>query len=339
MFYTVRAEFQRARELAEQLLSLAQSVQDPSFLLEAHRALGMPSFYLGELTLAHAHFEQSIALYDPQQHRFHAFLYGVNPGIISFSIDALVLWQLGYPDQALQKSHEALTLAQQLSHPYSSVYAMTFAGVLQYFLRQEQAVEERAAAALRLASEHGFPMWLGFATALRGWVLVEEGQTTEGIAHLRQGLATFQATGAEVWRPYFFTLLAEAHGRVNKPEEGLALADEGLTLVQARGERFCEAELFRLKGELLLQPRMREVEPEAEKGAEDDLREAVEIARRQNAKSLELRAAISLSRLWQQQGKKSDARQLLAQVYSWFTEGLTTADLQEAKLLLEKLSE
>jgi class 3 adenylate cyclase/predicted ATPase len=338
-FHTMRGELEAARQFGEQLLQLAQSMRDPTALMEAHYALGVLLYSLGEFTAAHAHFEQSIAMYDLQEHRTRAFLYGVDPGIISFSIDALVLWQLGYPDHALKKSHEALNLAQQLSHPYSSVYALSFAGVLQYFLRQAQAVEERAAAALRLASEHGFPMWLGFGTALRGWVLVEQGQTAEGISHLRQGLATWQATGAEVWRPYFFTLLAEAHGRVKKTEEGLALADEGLTLVQNRGERFCEAELCRLKGELFLQPGARDVESEAEKRAENYLCEAVELARRQNAKSLELRAAMSLSRLWQQQGKKSDACQLLAMIYGWFTEGFATADLQEAKSLLEKLSE
>jgi class 3 adenylate cyclase/predicted ATPase len=337
-FHTMRGELQAARQFGEQLLQLAQSMRDRTALMEAHYALGVLLYSLGEFVPAHTHFEQSIALYDLQEHRARAFLYGVDPGIISLSIDALVLWQLGYPDQALKKSHEALNLAQQLSHPYSSAYALSFAGVLQYFLRQAQAVEERAAAVLRLASEHGFPMWLGFGTALRGWVLVEQAQTAEGITHLRQGLATWQVTGAEVWRPYFFTLLAEAHGKVKKTDEGLAFADEGLALVQNRGERFCEAELCRLKGELFLQPRAQDLASKAEKGAEDYLREAVEIARRQNAKSLELRAAMSLSCLWQQQGKCTEARELLAPIYGWFTEGFDTADLQEAKTLLDELS-
>jgi predicted ATPase/DNA-binding winged helix-turn-helix (wHTH) protein len=341
-FYLVRAELQTARELGEQLLSLAQSVQDPSLLLEAHGALGLPLFWLGELASARAHLEQGIALYEPQQHSSHIFLYGQDPGVLCRVYGAFALWHLGYPDQALQRIQEALILAQELSHPLSLAVALDFAAWLDQLCRKRQAAQERAETAVALCTEQEFPFWLAWGTLLQGWALVERGQGEEGITRLLQGLAAYQATGAEVVRPYFLALLAEAYRTVGQAEEGLSVLAEALAVAHRTGERFYEAELYRLKGELLLTRAGRRAKAAGKKGsgaeAEGCFQKAITIAHHQRAKSLELRAVMSLSRLWQQQGKQAEARQLLAEIYSWFTEGFDTADLQEAKALLDALT-
>jgi len=359
-FYTVRAELQAARELGEQSLSLAQSVQDPALLLWAHLMVGVTLFWLGEFASAQAHLEQSIALYDPQQHRSHAFFYGQSPKVSCLSIATWALWLLGYPDQAQERIRGALALAQELSHPFSLVYALFYAASLHRFRREVQATQERAEALIALSREQGFLYRLTFGTILRGWATAEQGQGEEGITPIRQGLAAFQATGAGVVRPYFLALLAEAYGKVGQGEKGLSVLAEALTAVEKTGERFYEAELYRLKGELSLQSRQVEDKSQtshgqvegksevtnpqhlapstqAEAEAEACFLKAIEIARRQSAKSLELRAVMSLSQLWQQQGKRGDARQMLAEIYGWFTEGFDTKDLQEAKALLTEL--
>ena len=333
-FYLVRAELETGRELAEELLRLAQRAQDPVMLVAAHSMLGTTLFYRGEIASARVHLEQGIALYNPQQHHSYAFLeVGTDPGVLCFIYAAHVLWWLGSPDQALTKSHEALTLAQELSHPFSLAYALDFAALLHRLRREEQAAQERAEAAMTLSTEQGFPLWLAIGMILRGGTLAAQGQRSEGIGQMRQGLAVFQATGAAVGRPYFLTLLAEVYGRGGQTEEGLSALDEALAAVQKTGERWCEAELYRCRGELML---ARSTEHEAE--AEACFHRALDVARHQLAKSLELRAALSRSRLWQQQGKREETRQLLAEIYGWFTEGFNTADLQEARALLDELS-
>jgi predicted ATPase len=249
-FYQVRGELLTARELGEQLLTLARSGQDPALLLEAHRALGATLYNLGELAAARAHLEESIALYDAQQHRSHVFLYGIEPGVFGLSYAAWVLWLLGYPDQALQRSHEALTLAQELSHPFSLTAALTLAAVLHQYRCEGPLTQERAEAAITLSTEQGFPLM--YEAILLGWALAEQGQAGEGIAQIRQGLTTYRATGAEFARSYFLALLAEAYGKGGRAEEGLTALAEALTVVDKNDERFWEAELYRLKGELLL---------------------------------------------------------------------------------------
>ncbi|MBI3246237.1 MAG: AAA family ATPase, partial [Deltaproteobacteria bacterium] len=216
LFHVGGGELQTARELGEQLFGLAQIVQDSALLLEAHHALWTTSFWLGELAPARAHLEQGIALYDPQQHRSLAFLYGGHdPGGCCRNFGALILWLLGYPDQALQSSHEALTLTRELSHPASSAYALDWAAMFHQFRREEQAVQERVEAAIALSTEQGFPYWLVRGPILQGWALVEQGQGEEGIAQMRQGLAATRATGAELFRSYFLALLAEVNKRLH----------------------------------------------------------------------------------------------------------------------------
>jgi predicted ATPase len=332
-------ELETARELGEQLLALAQRIGDAALLLEAHYALGNTLNYLGEFPATQAHFAQGIALYDPKQHRAHAFRYGQDPGMMCRAYAGVTLWLLGYPDQALQQSHEALTLAQELAHSYSLATALAFAGWVHHFRREGQLTRERAEAAIALASEQGFKVLVAQGTIFQGWALTKgyaepdtrEGQRKKGLAKIQEGLAAWRATGAKVFRPYGLALLAEAYAQVGQIEEGLTLLGEAMTVANDTGERRWEAELHRLRGELLLA-----LSTEQYAEAETCFHQALDIARRQEARSWELRAAMSLSRLWQRHGKLQEARELLAPIYAWFTEGFDTADLQEAKALLEE---
>ena len=230
---------------------------------------------------------------------------------------------------------KVLALAQQIAHPFSLSFALSMAARFYQFRREGRATQECAEAAISLTTEQGFPYWRAFSSILRGWALVQQqGQAKEGIEQMYQGLRAHRATGAEAGRPYFLALLAEAHGTLGKPEEGLTVLAEALVHVEHSGERYYEAEIHRLKGELL---RQQSSDHQAE--AETCFYHAMDIARSQQAKSFELRAATSLARLWQQQGKRQEAHALLAPVYGWFTEGFDTADLIEAKALLDVLSE
>jgi predicted ATPase len=300
--------------------------------------------WLGEFAWAREYFEQGIALYNPQQHRSHTSRGGQDPGVVCLSTVALVLWFLGYPDQALKSIQEALTLAQELSQPFSLGHTLQYTATLHLFRREEQAVQERAEAVITLSTEQGFPHLLADGTVDQGWALAAQGQGEQGIAQMHQGVAAFRATGAELSRTWYLGPLAEAYGKVGQAGEGLTLLAEVLDLVHKTGERVWEAELYRLKGQLTLQKfqvsgsKFLAPSSQAEVEAEACFHKAIEVARQQQAKSLELRAAMSLSRLWQQQGKKDDARQLLAEIYDWFTEGFDTKDLQEAKALLEQLT-
>jgi predicted ATPase len=332
-FTVARAEYQTARELAEHLFELGQRGQDSALLLKAHYALGLTLFWLGEFAAAEEHLEQGIALYDLQQHRSYVSLYEQDPGVGSLFFAAWALWMLGYPDQALKRSQEGLTLAQGLSHPFSLTVAQGGVALVRQFRGEVQAARAWLETSIAFSTEHGFAFFAAWESILRGWVLVEQGHREEGIEQMCQGLAAYQATGSKIIRPYNLGLLAEGYGKVGRVKEGLTLLNEALVVVATTGERMWEAELSRLKGELTLQ------QSGVQEEAEEYVQKAIEIARQQQAKSLELRAVMSLSRLWQQQGKKDEARQMLAEIYGWFTEGFDTKDLQEAKALLDELGE
>ena len=348
VFHLVRAELPRARELGEQLLNLAENQQDRALLVEAHQTLGLSLFYLGELASARKHLEQGIALYNPQQHRCHSFLYGQDPGVVCLSFAAWVLWLLGDPDQALKRSHEAVSLAQELSHPFSLAFALNFAALLHQYRREGRAAQEQAEALVQLSLDQGFAFYLAHGTILRGGALAEQGREEEGIAQMRQGLAALRDTGAELRLPYYLATLAVVYAKGRRDEEASALLIRALEVMRKNEERVHEAELYRLKGQLTLQqfnvqgstfkvdkPQATSRKPQAE--AESCFLKAIEIARRQQAKILELRAAVSLGRLWQQQGKTEEARKLLEKIYGWFGEGFDTQDLQDAEALLSSL--
>jgi DNA-binding winged helix-turn-helix (wHTH) protein/predicted ATPase len=357
-FYVVRAELRTASELGGQLLRLAQSTQDPVFLLEAHRAHGETLLWLGKAAPARASLERGLSLYDPQHHPAYAALYDLNdPRVLCLSRLALTCYLLGYPDQALKRMAEALAPVQAHAAAFSLAMVLDFTALIHHLRREEPAAQARAEAAIALSTAHGFVQWLAWGTFLRGRALTEQAggaksQTEEGLAQMCHSLAAWQATGAVLGRPHFLALLAEGYGTAGRPEEGLQVLAEALTTADNTGERHYEAELYRLKGELTRQkshrgaPTFRATTAracaptsQAEEEAEACFVRALEIARGQQAKAWELRAAMSLSRLWQQQGKKKQARQRLAEIYGWFTEGFDTKDLQEAKALLAELTE
>ncbi len=335
VYYGTRAEHQVARELGEQLLQLAQRAGDRDLLLQAHHALWISLFAVGEHASAHSHVEQGLALYDPGHHRSLVHRYGGHDAkVCSLAWGGPALWCLGYPDQALRRSREALAFARELSHPVSLTLALKWLAALHQLRREEEAVQEWAEAAIVLASEQRLPLWLGWAGSLRGWALAQQGQGEAGIAQIRHGMATYQATGAALDEPYMLGLLADAYGTVGRTDEGLSTVDEALATAHRTGECYYEAELHRLKGELLLARN----EGAAVTEVEACFGRAIGVARRQRAKSLELRAAVSLSRLKQEQGKPQEAHQMLREIHDWFTEGLDTPDLREARELLGELA-
>jgi DNA-binding winged helix-turn-helix (wHTH) protein/tetratricopeptide (TPR) repeat protein len=332
-FRNVRAENHAAQAVAEQLLDLAQRQHDPALLLVAYHTLGVTLGSVGAFALARTHLEQGIALSDAQRQATP------HPGLVQnrgANFRALVLqllWALGYPDQAVQRSQEALTMAHALAHPLCLAEALRFSARLYAYRREWQTAQAHAEALLALATEHGLARYVAYGTFFRGWTLAAQGQGVAGIAQMRQGRDALRPTGAMIGIEVH--ALAEAYGQVGQVDEGLHLLAEALARKDTTGGRSNEAELHRLHGELLhAECGVRN----AEVVAEECFQQALAVARRQQARSYELRAAMSLSRLWQQQGKRAEARQLLAPIYGWFTEGFDTADLQEAKTLLTDLA-
>jgi predicted ATPase/class 3 adenylate cyclase len=330
--YFGRGQLRTAREVAEECLTLAQDLGNPAFLQEAHAMLGTTLVYQGELLSARTHLEQGLALCHAQVGRSLAFSDSTDPEVFCLTQLSWALWMLGYSEQALTRSRQACALAQKLAHPYSLTYALVFASALSMFRREAQRVQEQAEAAIALAHEQGFARWLAVGMGWRGWALAEQGAVQDGLAQLRQ--APTVGLSQQPLR------LAEVYGKAGQPEQGLRVLTETLAAVSSNGERRFEAELYRLRGELLLMQSAgtrgsRTAQAEVE--AETCFRRAIEVARLQQAKAFELRAAMSLSRLWQRQGQRHAARDTLAIVYGWFTEGFDTPDLQEAKALLEAL--
>ena len=331
--YHTRGALPAARELGEQLYHLAQHETASTHLLEAHGALGGVLFSMGEYAAARTHVEQGIPLSDSTAQRALALRHAWAPGVHCLIYAANTLWCLGYPVQALRRCQEALALAQELAHPHGLAFAQHFAALLFHRRREATVVQAQADALLTLATAQGFPLFVGLGTCWRGWALAMQGQNEAGLAQLHQGLAAVLATGQVLARPLYLFLLAEAAGYAGQVEEGLRLLAEVLMVVEASGLGDLHAEVYRLQGELLL----RQAAPNAVQ-AEVCFQQALAIARRQQARSWELRAAVCLSRLWQRQGQRVAARQLLAEVYDWFTEGFDTVNLQEARALQKELS-
>ena len=330
-FYTFRGEMQTAQELAEQLLRLAQRQPDDARLQEAHWALGQTLYFRGEFVPARAHLEQSITGYAPRPLSAQADRDAAGTQIACLLVAAYNLWTLGYADQALESAHEGLRLAHELAHPFTLVMGLSATAVLHWFRREVQAAHELTETLLARVKDQEFPDLLAAGTALRGWTLAMQGQAEAGITQGRQVLASQHNTSAHRW--HIPLVLAEVYRVGGHAGEGLRLLAEALAVMDDTGVRHLEAESYRLQGELLL---VQSADNHA--AAETCLSQALALARRQQARAWELRAAMSLSRLWQQQGKPEDARQLLAGVYGWFTEGLETPDLQEARALLAALA-
>jgi len=332
-FHELRAEYEKARELGEELVTLAGRLQDPGALLVAHDVMGDTLFWLGEFAAARSHLEQGAALYDVRHRQSHIFLYGYDSGVACLGFGAWALWFLGYPDQALRRAQEALSLGRELAHPFSLAFGLQFMAQLHHYRREYALACDLAGEVIAVSSEQGFPLWSGMGTIVRGWALAKQGRGMDGLAQVRQGIAQWQVTGFELEWPHFLAMLADVHGTVDQPGEGLKLLADARAAADKTGEGFWDAEMHRLHGELSLQ--IATTEPGR---AEKSFLTAIEIARRQQARSLELRAGMSLSQLWKRQGKKGEARQLLAAIYAWFTEGHDTPDLREARALLDELS-
>ena len=331
-FHGNRVQWRTAGELSQQLLHLAHHQHDPVLVLEGHMAVASVALFRSDLVTARAHLEQSLHLCDTQLPPLSASG-GYADRVIILALLAQTLWELGYADQAQQQSQEALALAQQIGHIPSLAYAAAFAARLAQYRRDVAATQARAEAVMALAAAHGLGHRVEHGRLLRGWVLAMQGDAAAGVAHIQQGLVAVQGTGPKVFHPYYLALLAEAYGQAGQPEAGLQVLTEAVTLVATTEERWWEAELYRLKGELLLRLPLPDI-PQAA----TCLHQALDVARRQQAKALELRAALSLSRLWQQQGQRDNARQLLVEICGWFTEGVATPDWHEAQALLEALT-
>ncbi len=329
VFHYVSGELRKAREFAKQLLDLAERQQDPALLVGSCHALGQTLFSLGDLITCRRTVERGIALFDPAQHRLPNWP-GGQSGEQCYLYGAFVLWVLGYPDQALRRGEQALALAEELANPANLINTLAFVALVHVFRREPAAARQRAKAAMEMSAEQRNPFFLAYGTVLHGWAQAAQDQLEDGIAEIQKAVATYRATGARTWLPYLLALQAETYARAKRLDDGLASVAEALTL--ADEERCWQAELNRIKGELLLA-----VSPDNRAEAERCFSQALDIARRQQAKSWELRAAASLSRLWQQQGKVEEARKMLGGIHGWFTEGFGTADLQGARVLLEEI--
>ena len=365
-FHTLRAEFGTAREIAEEFLHLADRHSYPGLALRGHWALESTFMHLGQFGLAMEHFEKAIVVYDPERHRDDAFLYAQNPGVAMRCFAAWSLWVLGQPEQAVQQMNEALMLARDLSEPHGLAHALFFAATLHQLLREERVALKLAEQAIAVSVEHGLVLYEAMATIIRGWAIIEQGSKgggLEGMAHhevieqISQGVADHRATGAEVLSPHFLALLAEAFSGSGQTQKQLTLLDEALLIADRTGEKFYQAELYRLKGEVLLTRARDSIGKTVSRAATGEgavldhesgiaakveacFQESLRIAEQQKATSWELRAAVSLARFYTELGRREEASKfrdvigLLTQISGCFNEGLDTVDLREARELI-----
>ena len=332
-YYVQTGRLRTGLELAEQLMGLAERQPDPGLLMQAHHMLGPTLLSLGPLTLARSHFEAAIALYDREKHRSHASRYGGHdPCVCCSGFGSLAHWLLGSPDLGLRRSREAIELARGLEQPTSRVHALVTSAMLHQLRREPEAARDVAAACLTIATEHDLAPYQMFSRFLRGWAVASTGLRAEGLAEMHQVRAAMQAAGQNIWGAHFTGMIAAVCGEAGWVEDGLAAVSEGLAFVDEIGERYYEAELHRLRGELLL---LQHGATAADQ-ADASFHRAFEIASKQEARAWELRAAMSLVRLWQGRERHADARRMLGEIYAGFSEGFDTEDLKDARRLLEQ---
>lgn len=333
LFYMFRGEMSESREIAERLARQAASLNDDSLMVEAHRAMGSSLINLGDFAAALEHFERASALYKQSDQDAYFLIHGNDAKVMSLCFAARVLWCLGYPDQSLGKIQEAVAVARQISHTQSLVVALQLATHLHQLRREPMLTQQRAETGIALAKEQGLELWMTLCSIYRGWALVEQGYFETGIELMRAGLDVYKSIGAKLWRAHHLGLLAEALAKAGQVVEGLSILAEALDTVQETGECYYEAELYRIRGDLLLMQESSSLMTEAE----SCFNQAVTTARQQQAKSWELRAATSLARLLARQGRQAEARQMLAEIIAWFSEGFDTVDMKEARALLDEL--
>jgi predicted ATPase len=327
-----RADLDGARDLAEEFLREAEQQEVRAARLVAHRALGTILFGYGQFNLALQHLQQTVDLYDQRTDAEIAHVYGMDPKMGAADYIAWTRWLLGFPDGALQTSEEALAAVRQTSHSYSTAFALAWHALILLLRGDYDGAQEQVELCLPMSLEQRFPFVSSCSRIFLGWALANRGDIHEGVTEIESGLAEYRAIGGEAFKPTWICVMANISGRLGRPEEGINALDKAFALVGETKERWWEAELHRSRGQLLL---LAQDAKAAE--AEQSFRKAIQVAQSQQAKSLELRAATSLSRLWQSEGKRQEAHDLLAPVYDWFTEGFDTADLKDAKALLSEL--
>jgi predicted ATPase len=330
VFHLIRAEHKLALSLAERIEKIGEARNDVATQLRGRRAHGVTCCFLGEFVVARALLEQCHSLGDPAHRSVSAGL-SEDPYAVMLANLAATLAYLGYIDQARSRLNDALLEARRLRHAQTLAVVLSFANWIESITCPPDIQRRRAEELLALSIEHGFSLFLGWAIAFRGTSLTALGQAQEGLPLLTQGLAAARATGAVLRTPQNLVLLAEAYAKLCRPAEGLNCLAEAAQIIETTEERVGEAELHRLRGDLL-----NAIDDRA--AAERSYHQALAVAERQSAKLFELRAATSLARLWRDQGKPQQAHELLAPVYGWFTEGFDTRDLKEAKALLEELA-
>jgi predicted ATPase len=350
-----RADRTAAEELAEQERRLLERVQDPALALQLLIPLGSIEFNRGALHRAHEHFERAVTLFDPEKHDSLFLSFSGDPLAVALSNSSWSAWLSGWPDQAQTRVEKGLARAEKVSHPFTLVYTLILAAMARLFLREPDEAWRLAHRSVTLAREHGFSLYPALGAAVQNCAALQRGKLQAGLATMKETLAAYRATGARLFLPFFCACLAEGGLQVGEIQDGLQAVTEALQLTETNLDRFWEAELYRLKGELTLTQEgknqkakikrqkskitgSRSPFPDPQGEAETCFLKAIEIVRNQGAKSLELRAAMSLARLWQQQGKHHEAHNTLSAIYGWFTEGFDTKDLQEAKALLQEFT-
>jgi predicted ATPase len=334
LVYQQRGQIDLAQSATDEVLSLAERQRENvDYLLQAHHAAWTTQLFVGNISASRTHTVEGIALYDIEKHRSHAFTYGGHdPGVCAKTTASEALCLLGYAEQAVQNAVDGVSLAERLSHPFSLAMARYFVAQVHQYRLEADIVRSHAQTAITMCESHGFESFRAQAAVLLGWATAAGGQSEPGIAQIREGLAAWQSTGTGMRRPYFLALLADALLRADRTEEGLNVIAEAEALIERSGETRWQAETVRLKGVLM------ERAGAAIEDIEATYQRALGIARGQEARLLELKAATSLGQLWHGRGKASEARELLGPLYAWFTEGFDTPDAKRARALLDEIS-
>jgi predicted ATPase len=339
--HVARADLRTAREVGERLVAMARGAADPSLLAQALVRLGQAVYLQGDLALAEKYIEEGLAFYDPERDRSLAAAYGQDPAVVGLGSAASIAWFLGYPDRARERTRRQLSVARDLAYPSMLAYALYGATAMSMLYRDAGVTWQLADELMALSSKEGFAHWMARGRIYRGWARVASGEGEDGIAEIRQGIAAAQTTGTEMWQPYFCGVLAEAHGKLGQPCAALAALAEAFASMERSEQRVVETELCRMQGAMMLLASRDEpvrARSAARRAAEQLFQKAMDLARQRQQRSFELRATMSLARLWSSQGRRTHAHQTLWEAYNWFTEGFDTADLREAAALLADLA-
>jgi predicted ATPase len=321
-------------EGAAQFLALAEKEGSAVPLMIGHRLQGGGLVFTGRISESRPHFDRAIALYEPTKHRQLAMRFGQDARVSVLSFRSLALWMLGYPDAALADTHKLLSEARDIDQAATLMFALVYASIIDIHCGNYAAAKTRLDEVVALAEKKGALFWKTLGTIWRGWLFALTGKASDAVQMISSGISALRSTGSTVMMPLYLACLARAHAEFNQFDDARRYIGEALTTIEATKERWWESDIHRTAGEIAL----KSPEPDLTK-AEAYFERALEVARQQHAKSWELRAATSLARLWRDQGKLQQARELLALVYGWFTEGFDTLDLKEAKALLGELAE